>query len=461
MNLPLERRNTMKNKNCLRWLCAMLILVLLTGCGTVTPTDPAVTTAPEPTLESTAGTTEPVDHWQKVKELAGEVPAYVPGEPLIEYDPDREIFIALGNEEIDIFPDPRGAMGADFYIYSRHPLTEEDIQIHIPCNTPLVKYYRDHSSAMTSDSSNKKEGEFDNYVELCIAGADFRQYTQNNLWMSAAATLYRDCLWANELDDAKKYREIYDACDAQAEIFKSELGNSEVGNVPSEPIYVYFLMLVCENNELIYDETVESIEITIKGKTYIVDVGQWRFHSQLPNELQDTLESPKGVEDFTYFPKVVMCYPYIDYVQTRELFDFTAAEDLTITGCRQPYMEDPLNVLGARIQIQGSTNTDFYWDLQRPVNIKKGDHVTVELYFKDNRFQEYLMEFVTLVTLDYDIRGKSHSMGILLDLLRSGNVFWNPYLLAFEGVDIGNYYTCYHRPSCESWIDELPEAWRE
>jgi len=429
------------------------VLLLLSGCNAdVTPTE-----TPTPTVETTAETTEPIDYWQNVKDYVGDIPVYVPGDPLIDHDPDREVFFIVGNEEQDIFPEPFGG-SIGLRIYSRQPLTEEEIQVNIPCKTSLRTHYLDGSRSLLPDYY-KYQGPFEDYVALCITGADVRQYTLYEQWMFAANILASDSEWSGEKEDAEKYRQISRECEAQVNAIMRELTAPDIGTVPSEPVYQYSLSFHPDLNP-IYDETVETIEVILKDKSYTVDVGQWRFHSQVPDEMQTAIDAPVGVE-FAFGFKGGECIPYIEYVQAREMFQFTAKEDLTITGCRQPFMENPIHMLGARVQINGSTNTNFYWDLQRPIELKKGDQVTIDLIFKDERFNEYLFETRTIAVLDYEIRGKSHVIPMRLSFYRGGEIIWDPYLLAFEGADIGNYYTCYYRPTAGSWIDELPEAWRE
>jgi len=86
-------------------------VLLLSGCAV--EGDPKDTQAS--TVPSTAGTTEPVDYWQNVKDRVQQGTVYEPAEPLIEYDPDRKLLITLANQSINFFAS--GMKGFCIFLY--------------------------------------------------------------------------------------------------------------------------------------------------------------------------------------------------------------------------------------------------------------------------------------------------------------------------------------------------------
>jgi len=121
-----------------------------------------------------------------------------------------------------------------------------------------------------------------------------------------------------------------------------------------------------------------------------------------------------------------------------------------------------IEMLGGRVQITGDTNADFYWDLQQPLDISEGDMVNITLFLKDERFAQYEVGISTCIVMDYEINNKAYGMNLPCLLARINNRGWDTYLMAFEGYDMGEYYTCYYVPWFERWwLNDLPEGWLE
>ena len=201
-----------------------------------------------------------------------------------------------------------------------------------------------------------------------------------------------------------------------------------------------------------YEETVETGEFVIGGKSYSVDIGQWRFHKILPQELMDGLNRV-GLKQIDVAKAAITTSPYCGgYTYLPDTFTFDAKEDLTITGVHQ--VGNQLDILGAQVKISGQAA--FFWNMDTPIEVEKGDNVKMDLYLRDDRFGEYNVRITSCPIMDYEIRGKAYGM-VMPCMLFRWDTYWDSYLMAFKGIDVGAYYTCY--ADDYSWLEELPEAW--
>ena len=208
-----------------------------------------------------------------------------------------------------------------------------------------------------------------------------------------------------------------------------------------------------------YEETVESIEFVFGDEHYTVDIGQWRFHKERPDDLKATETVVGLAQTLRVISTLPDCAYNGGYAKLNDVFQFTATKDLTVTGIRQLGTE--VNMLGARVQITGSSGADYYWDLQQPLEIQEGDSVSITLYLKDDRFTQYEVGITTYFVMDYEVKDKPFSISTPALLSRLNTECWDVYLMLGENCDVGEYYTCYYVPLWEAWIRDLPEEWQQ
>ena len=115
-------------------LCFTLLLGLLAGCQTEpSNTQPSGGDVPtgntQPTGTTAPQVTEPVD----IRPL----PPENPGSSLIEYDPDRQIYIGSENVYMDYYVGASGLGCFYFEIYSRQKLDPEEIKVTVPVDLPF------------------------------------------------------------------------------------------------------------------------------------------------------------------------------------------------------------------------------------------------------------------------------------------------------------------------------------
>jgi len=434
-----------------RMLCLLMCLIfLLGGCATVpASTDPTSSTA----------TTAYEDYLQNVIELANIPAEYQPGELPFEYDPDRTLFVLADYCSSDFIPDREGSNFAYAYVYSRKHIAPEDIQVQIACQTPYQISVSDVSRNFTEDTSWDGGG-FDNLPYLIYIGTDFGEYQRYNMLDIAASKLYLASRESGDDEAAAAYSQISQEYSTKYWQIINELKSVTVENFPDKPVYAYHIRINFSMTEL-YDETVENIAILVEGEKHTVNIGQWRFHSQLPEDLIEPMAKYRKAADESPGSDVKVIVPFASaysdgYIYGDGIFNFTAEEDMTLLGIEQIYGgEDPINILGARVTERGVV---YFWDFSRPLEIAKGTSVKIDLYFRDDLFETFPMFSCTAFRLDCQIRQTVVPKLAFINIAIYALSLRGPYLVAFEGKDLGNYF--YWVPEDEN-LAAMPKEWRD
>ena len=458
-----------------KWLALLLALVLTLGTLAGCANDPGQGSTPgaETTPEGTG--TEP--SISPETQLAGietqptelgwmeTVPEYT-GTPLIEPDPDREFYITLANQDCDYYSDTVFA-GTSLYIISKKMYNISEIGASIDMRNPYrveVRSWTDQYHQKMTDSGGDF---FCNYHYLTMQGVDWRELGQMamddaNIDLELAQYGVMDEeFW--ELQERKKFHDTMEAYQRQFEAVPPE-------EIPS--FYVYsvsfsFDGLLVEKGKQpeVYDETVEELELRLGDQRIPVRFGQWRFHAQKPEEL--TFGAP-GLQQMTMAKLDFWDNPYHDgYHCIFGALDFKATKDVTVTGVRTFGADIP--IVGARVRmgaadeygnIDDSGAADFYWDMKMPLDVPAGQTVRADLYLRDARFAQYETCSTLYVVMEYELEGRACTMMVPCCLERR-NPIWDTYLMAFEGVDLGEYYTCFYNPQYADYVWRMPEEWKK
>ncbi len=445
-------------------LCCAALLGLMTGCaGDFEPTG---TSGTETQPKETSPSTEPTDAtdgivydpsaWPKVTEYTGS--------PIMAADPNREFYISFANQDCDFYPSTMW-IGLGFDLFTKTDYSEKDISVKLPVQFPyevtIVKRDEEfqHIAFDFETGGYGIDGQ-QPYHYLCMQGIDLHDLGQKSSDASCAAGIYNSLLMANQatMEDHQTLMGGY------VEPF-SELRQKYVdaykaqGTDAITDCHLYSITISFDNKKY-KDETAEYVDITFGGETHRVEFGQWRFHSQDPEELS---YAPKGFS--LRSPAVlgtVFDTAYADGYIGLDLMGFTTTEAVTLTGLRWSGGGD-LEVAGAKFQSKAeNSNADFLWDGKQPLMLDKGVGANLVVYLYGERLKEYEMAFTGFLYVDYVLTdtGKEYTAAIPCKQNRR-NQLWDTYCLAFLGVDVGEYYHYFPKDSMRtSWFAELPESWK-
>jgi len=429
-------------------LCILLGMLILTGCAVTAPT--------EPTEGSTPGATSSETYLENVKAAANVI--RYDAEPLIEYDPNREVYISMSNQDYVYYPGYTLNSNVAIIITREHYDIDE-IQVNIPMQTEYRVRITDWTEACTVASYNSKQPGrgLQLYQYIAMQEVGWQEISEMQAYANAALGLMIQSKGNMEEYRAyetihKEYTESYQNILAKYEEEYKNLPQKEIPQFSAYYVSIGFYGAPPQT------ETVTEVEFIIGGKSYIQNVGLWTLYDTLPKELYDPDNQNIGLKQEDISRGAITSSPYLgEYLCLDETITFKAQEDLTITGIRQ--MGAQVNLLGAEVSVSGQARR--FWEMDLPIEVENGDRVAMDIYLKDDRFAQYEVDLCTYFIMDYQIRNKSYSMVMPCGMLRIHADVWDTYLMAFEGIDIGEYYTCYFDPMQHIWLKNMPQSWKE
>ena len=441
-----------------RLLCtAVCCALLLPGCTESTDSQDAETTGAgtNPIIESLS-----TDGWYRV-------PAYT-GTPLIEPDPDRQVYFSLsGRDDCDFYPDLFSS-GVSFDVFTREHVATGDIKVRLAaetgCDTSVHEWTDGCRTLAYNGIANLG---LDNYHYLALKGIDWREYAQLGSDSREASGIYAEHLEKGEINLSNMeywgeflskytdpYDELRDAYEAEYEAFPTD----------ELPQFYYYSVYISFSDY--HDETVSSVDVSVAGETYTFDIGEWRIHSKTPDELRYDYK-PEGLTPGSISVPSIQQNPYCDgYAILSFGMNFTAKKDITLTSLKAE--NTVAELLGGKVQYRDANQNitmDYFWDGKQPIDIPAGTNVVIDAYVHNERFREYEVNCTTTLTMNYEIDGKQ-ATAMSYCVMRRYNKPWDTYLMAFHGYDIGEYYVCYGNRYDPKTIfsglmyDSLPEAWR-
>ena len=171
-------RNLAKWKKPAVWVIvlAVVISVILAVCLLV---DPAQTdTKPAATTDSADTSTQQTEGIVDIRPL----PPKNPGSSLIEYDPDRSIYIGSENIFVDFYVGITAAPSFNINIYSKEPVDPDDISIEFPVDLPFVINIDEIKMPRTTEYKARDGEEYfamPYYVYYAYRGGDFGEFETN------------------------------------------------------------------------------------------------------------------------------------------------------------------------------------------------------------------------------------------------------------------------------------------
>ena len=348
-------------------LCVTLLLGLFTGCqtepsGTQTTGDTATTGTAEPTGTTVPPMTEPVD----IRPL----PPKNPGNSLIEYDPDRQIYIASENVYMDYYEDISGFLHFNFSIYSRQPLDPDEISVTFPADLPFPVTVKDDTvrvydstpeerkpEIVLNDGSGTSSDNLPYHVYLAYRGETF----QEGKAVSAADVLAGKYELKEGEEIEQRYRD-----------FASLTGD----DLPQFYVYKIDVMLygITDVQEPV---VLDKLEITIGDEVYEAKLGCVRL---LPKEAFPT-EARVASYELGFYTNAIQLYND-GIFSVRALSIEEAQEDITITGLR--IAEEATRILDINVSMNsGGQYMEMKWDGVSPIYLYKGDSIMIDVIVKN------------------------------------------------------------------------------
>lgn len=387
------------------------------------------------------------------------------GTPLLEADPEREIYVSLSNQDCDFYPG-LPYQGIAFDLFTRTAYAPEDISVELSIQSGYhvsVTVLDDAFQHIDLDPETNCYGYGGQmpYHYLCIQDVDLHTLGQLRSDAEHAGDIYYSKLVPQNLATQEDYKTLIegyvDTYTAMNQPYQDAYRAQ--GDTLLTDCHVYSINITFDRYR---DETVEYLELRLGDETCRIDFGQWRFHSQEPEELSF---KHKGINtDAAAIVATPYDSPYAGgYINLYEAIRFTTNEDITLTGLRWAG-GGALEVLGARIEstTDGSA-MDFMWDSSQPRILDKGTGAKLSVYLYSETLKEYEACFTGFLYLDYTLvdTGAEYTVAVPCRIKRYNSEL-DTYCLAFLGVDVGEYYHYFQDEILQvQWLDEIPGSWRK
>ena len=436
-------------------LCAAMLMGLLAGCQT----EPAGTQPPGgdvPTGNTqTTGTTapqetEPVD----IRPL----PPENPGNSLIDYDPDRQIYITGENVYMDCYVDISGAYSFFLEIYSRQPLNTDEISVTFPEDLPGEVPFEVRVNPSTVERKTVvawKEGmgSSSDYLPYHVYLA-YRGETFEEGWEAFDADLING---SYEVQDSRG--NFVSAADVLAGFYELKDGEEieqryrDFASLTEEDLpefYVYSVVVswiyVTELQETV---VLDKLDLTIGDEVYEVKLGRVRI---LPPEAFPT-ETRVASDDFCLNNTI---QPYNDGVfELPNVFNLEEAqEDITITGLR--IAEEASRILDINVIMNsGGQYMEMQWDGKTPIYLFKGDSIRMNVFVKNEHAGKFLNYVVSHAIVEYTNSDNEQLCAVYSQVssLNRPSDHEN-YAIIFDGVDMEPYYRNYYYKRTFHYVDE-------
>lgn len=338
-----------------------------------------------------------------------------PGSNLIEYDADRTLYITLQNCDMDLYTDT-GAPGFSFYIFSKEPLETEAIQVSLPIKA--------------------------DYQFLISQIPDLRQKGKNGEFKDTSFPLYLYQIYAGvnwqELADFRTSNGVKDNTNCEEILLNTtqDFEKMPLSDIPEFYVYTAIIVLGQRNVE----ETWEYVDFTINGQVIRQCIGSVRIHTN-PLPASGTVT----VLDYGSLMQSFMTDAWSDGSGQGITMTFTAEEDMTLTNLRLPECDSITNFSITLSLATEAGNYSRQWDPQEPVDIFKGETVTVTVEFRDARLQQLHAQVAYYGVLEYETEEGKFCAHMQKFLIKTPN-FHELYAIVFNGVDVEPYYRFYYYP---------------
>ena len=444
-------------KKAVYLICAAMLLSLLAGCQTVPagtqPTgDTATTGTAEPTGTTVPQVTEPVD----IRPL----PPKNPGNSLIDYDPDRQIYIASENVYMDYYEDISGFLHFNFSIYSRQPLDPDEISVTFPADLPFPVTVKDDTvrvydstpeerkpEIVLNDGSGTSSDNLPYHVYLAYRGETFEE---------GEAVSAVDLIGGRyEVEDSRG--NIVSAADVLAGKYELKEGEEieqryrDFASLTGDDLpqfYVYKIdVMLYGITELQETVVLDRLEITIGDEVYEAKLGCVRL---LPKEAFPT--EARVVSDRTFYTNTIQLYND-GIFSVRALSIEEAQEDITITGLR--IAEEATRILDINVSMNsGGQYMEMKWDGVSPIYLYKGDSIMIDVIVKNEHAGKLLNYLVNHTIVEYTDSSNEQLCAVTTQVSILERNEFEHYAIIFDGLDLEPYYRNYFYKHFFQWVDE-------
>ena len=428
------------------WIfCFTLLLGLLAGCQTdPVNTLPTVNTAPAGTTAPQV--TEPVD--------TRLLPPENPGNSLIEYDPDRQIYIDSENVYVDYYVGVSGFASFGFEIYSRQKLDPEEIKVTVPVDLPFQVMTGEYTVVERKPNVSVEAGNDGAFG--CLPYYLYLAYRGETFEAGEAVAPYD--LEGGIYEVMNTEGELVYAGDVLAGKYELKEGEEidpryrEFASLKEEDLpefYVYGVTIVLFNiTDLQETVVLDKLDLTIGGETYEAKLGCVRLLPQeaFPADAKIVGGKSRGSGSGALYNDGI-------FIHGDAIFIEELPEDITITGLRMA--EEASRILDITVALtSGGQYMEMKWDGASPLYLFKGDGIRINAVVKNEHAAKFMGRVWSHAIVEYTNSANEQLCSVATQAVRAVRSPYEYYAIIFDGLDLEPYYRNYFYKNFFQWVDE-------
>lgn len=369
-----------------------------------------------------------------------------PGNTVIPFDPDREIYLLYENMDLTIYKSFSSMPSISVYIFSKNELDVSAISLEL--------------SAQSDYAISVGEAALDGILVEGIGGRTHFTYALYQCYMGKDFAK----LWELE----KTYNACYDAYFEEEEISYEEYKAAEQAyrsyrdaemdsylhltkdDLPGFHVYYASATFLGE----FFEETITEVQLRIGDQIKDLTLG----------EITITKETPSFPVELDWYNGGGYAYdgimgsgngppPYNDGIHRIEgYFSFTAEHAMTLTDLKLDNSNHKLVGVWIDLVTADGFSISGQWDMSEPYLLMPGDRVRIHVAYQDEGVTSlsYATKVWGYLIYEWD-KGISCKLSEC-DVRAAARLnFYEMYALVFEGLDLESYYRDYYYPKYEPW----------
>lgn len=414
-----------------RFLELLLSMLLLCGCASMPP---AETTVPAVSTETTED-----PYFAPATTAETESPSKEPTVIPADLAANKTTF-AIGEcyWDFEIYPDS-SLRQLDLYILSAKKLTSDDVSVDIAVSCPYTVnlYELPQGNAprnLAYDSDAVVEFTYDIYLHYC--GFDWGELAEKYRVMEQMQeTVAQD----NTAENRAAYKQV---ATAYQEYYNSHWDDYVLLTKYMLPQFRYYqLAIVFDPSSAEVNEKFTNLTVTVGENSIVKEIGEVRIYSE--DFVQSSAESSDYLKD--YWLSALTPVTQLSGMLDVTLTDFTATEDMLLTGLDFVTGGFELAEVQLKIEADRGNATDFIWDCKSPIPVTANSYLAFLATFDDARLERAGFVVKGFLVIEYEVDGIAYQRSHEHQLKHTPNCF-ETYAKYFDGIDFTEYYEEYYYP---------------
>lgn len=369
-----------------------------------------------------------------------------PGNTLVTYEPNRQVYILCENVYTDIYLSTFAGV-LNFYIFTREKVDADTISVELPIKNLYKVTVSDCVDCRLTEIMLTKKEERNSqvisrnalpyYVYQAYKGVDFAGIVSERQAELAAGN-------------------ISDGTPRWQALLKGEKDNfSKLQPEHLPEFYAYQVYVVIPAGPDKVAESFETMDVTIGNQIYTKQIGNITLiPEKIPTKIPiGTMQNEIADQFYTHAVGTTQQL-YSNGIGYEYLLEFTASQPITLTGIHTlDRYTQLLNTILTLEKADGSV-AEFRWDGQSPIDISEGQKLGMTVFYYNPNMDNLWYTAEMCIEVDYTMAEEIASIFLRRTLYPVGMNLHEAYAMIFEGLDMESYYMDFYYPIYKPWVEE-------